>query len=244
MSQLSLPVKLRDDATFDNFFAKNNLQPINYLQRLINQNSNETIYLWGSSGSGCSHLLQACCHLASKNNYSSLYCSLKNILSFQTSVFDNIETLQLICLDDLDAITLYPHWQEALFHLYNRIGQTENKLLLTAKSPPNQLTFGLKDLISRLTASTIFQIKPLTDDQKIQALQTRAKLRGMELARNVCEFMLHHFCRDTTSLFAALDKLDEASLVEKHKLTIPFVKRVLLLPPGPPSWPSPRGGRD
>ena len=59
------------------------------------------------------------------------------------------------------------------------------------------------------------------------ALQLRAKGRGMEMSDEVAKFILSRAPRDTNDLFHLLDHLDDASLQQQRKLTIPFVKDVL-----------------
>ena len=68
----------------------------------------------------------------------------------------------------------------------------------------------------------------LRDEEKLAALQQRAKSRGMQLNDHVGRYLLSHCPRDMSALFSTLDQLDSASLEEKRLLTIPFVKSVLL----------------
>ena len=72
-----------------------------------------------------------------------------------------------------------------------------------------------------------FQVHTLSDEQKLAALQQRAKARGLQLEEEVGEFLLRHCPRDTRFLFEILEKLDAASLVAQRKLTIPFVRSIL-----------------
>ena len=60
--QLSLEVRLRDDATFANFHAPSAQACVHALQAQMDVGGEQAIYLWGGSGCGKSHLLQACCH--------------------------------------------------------------------------------------------------------------------------------------------------------------------------------------
>ncbi len=55
----------------------------------------------------------------------------------------------------------------------------------------------------------------------------RAERRGMTLVEEVGKYILTHCPRHMSTLFAALDVLDKASLAAQRKLTIPFVKSVL-----------------
>ena len=84
----------------------------------------------------------------------------------------------------------------------------------------------MPDLRSRLQWGPVFQLKPLSDEKKIIALQLRANQRGLVLPDNVAQYLLTHFPRDLFTLFERLDELDKASLAMQRRLTIPFIKSV------------------
>ncbi|HKJ77017.1 MAG TPA: DnaA/Hda family protein, partial [Gammaproteobacteria bacterium] len=86
---------------------------------------------------------------------------------------------------------------------------------------------GLPDLVSRLGWGLIFHVRPLSDEQMIDALQLRARQRGLDLPADVARYLLRHYRRDMTSLASLLERLDHASLVAQRRLTIPFVKQWL-----------------
>ena len=50
---------------------------------------------------------------------------------------------------------------------------------------------------------------------------------GFEISAQAGRFLLTHYDRDLASLWALLEKLDQASLAAKRKLTIPFLKKIL-----------------
>ena len=63
--QLPLSVKLNDEATLNNFFIGPNGQAVTAVETLADPHIGPvdfSLYLWGSAGSGRSHLLQAACH--------------------------------------------------------------------------------------------------------------------------------------------------------------------------------------
>uniref|UniRef100_UPI002B1D6593 HdaA/DnaA family protein n=1 Tax=Pseudomonas marginalis TaxID=298 RepID=UPI002B1D6593 len=85
------------------------------------------------------------------------------------------------------------------------------------------------DLASRLDWGLIYKLHPLSDEEKIQALQLRARMRGFELTEDVCRFVLKRLDRKMGTLFDILNELDHESIVAQRKLTIPFVKDILKL---------------
>lgn len=226
ITQLMLDVQMRDAATFANFYVGDNQNLIACLQKLIAKNES-FVYLWGASGSGRTHLLQACCHRVTEQELSVIYLSFNTITNLSPQILENVENLSLVCFDDVEKIAGNKIWEEALFHSFNRMRQAGTRLLIAGNAAPTNLPLTLADLSSRLSSGVTFQIKALTDEQKISALQMRAKIRGMNLPRNAAEFLLRRYQRDTNDLFNILEKLDKISLAEQHKLTIPFIKTVL-----------------
>ncbi|MEY3190127.1 MAG: DnaA regulatory inactivator Hda, partial [Pseudomonadota bacterium] len=55
----------------------------------------------------------------------------------------------------------------------------------------------------------------------------KAAKMGFEISPQAGRFLLTHCNRDLSSLWTLLIKLDKASLAEKRKLTIPFLKKIL-----------------
>ena len=224
--QLIFRLALRDDATFDNYYAGSNGAIIDALQRGVRGDGERMIYLWGAGSVGRSHLLQACCH-AMDDRHTVAYIDLKEYEDFSTEILAGLEAVDLVCLDNINAVLNRSDWEEALFHFYNRCRDQQRRLIVSGLSVPSQLPCELADLRSRLAWGLVFQIKPLDDTQKVAALMMRAKRRGMVLVDTAAQYLLHHSPRDLTQLFGVLDRLEKASLVEQRRITIPFIKSVI-----------------
>ena len=98
---------------------------------------------------------------------------------------------------------------------------------MSTSNNPRKLDCLLPDLASRLIWGGSFQLKILNDEDKPKALKTKAAQRGFELNDRVIEYLFRHYPRDIGSLMDLLDKLDKESLVQKTKITVPFVKQVI-----------------
>lgn len=225
--QLTLGVSLKDEATFTNYYIGQNQLLIEELKKTASGQGERVIYFCGSGGEGRTHLLQASCHEANQRNLNSVYIPLENLSDFSPDIFQGLETLPLVCIDDLHKISGKPEWEEAFFHAYNRIHDAGGFLIVTANVMPKTLGLSLPDVVSRLSWGMVFQLQPLTDAEKLQVLMMRATRRGMTLVEDVGRYILTHCPRHMSTLFAALDALDKASLAAQRKLTIPFVKEVL-----------------
>jgi len=227
-TQLTLNIKLRDDATFNNFYPANNGEIITHLKNISSGKGEQCIYIYGHPGSGRSHLLQACCHYATSHELAAIYLPLKTS-ALSPKILENLEDITLVCIDDIDNIIGQQQWEEKIFHFFNQLRQQQHYLLIAANTAPKNLNFLLPDLKSRLNWGLVLQLQSMSDEQKIKALCARAKARGINLPIGVSKYLLHTCSRNTTDLFSILDQLDQASLTAKHKLTIPFIKKVLFL---------------
>ncbi len=225
--QLPLGIELRSDASYENYIWEENAELRHCLSKL-EQNSEECcVYLWGEACSGKTHLLQAITQRSGAQNKLATYIPLKQCDDLDPSVFDGLEWLDVVLLDDLDAISGHREWEEALFHLYNRIKSTQKLLFISAVDRPAQVDLLLPDLVSRFNAGLLMRINPLTDAGKSKVLAMLASRKGMVLTIEVANFLINRYPRDMASLSALLDVLDRASLIAQRKLTIPFVKEVL-----------------
>lgn len=226
--QLSLGIRLDDSATFENFFVSElNRQLVEHLRRSPGESHQQYNYLWGPEGAGSTHLLQALCHEAGDRQQSAFYIPLANFCDYSPAIFEGLESLALVCLDDVQAIAGNAEWELALFNLFNRLRESGTCLCIAAKMSPRQLPLNLPDLLSRLLSGVIFSLQPLEDADKIRALQLRARQRGFEINEEVASYVLLRNDRGMNSLFALLDRLDQHSLETKRRITIPLVRELM-----------------
>ena len=225
--QLPLGLQLKASARFSNFVAGPNAELIGQLRQAARAPGETFFFCWGSAGSGRTHLLQACCHQAASDGRTVAYVSLRDTVGLSPALLEGWEQFDLVCVDDVDAVAGDPDWEEALFHLYNRMRESGSTLIVSASAAPAQLRIGLPDLLSRLGWGAVYQLKALDDTQRMQALQLRARQRGCEMPDETASYLLRRLPRDMPALFDLLDHLDQASLAAQRKLTVPFVKSVL-----------------
>lgn len=226
--QLALAIQPNLEATFADFCWGNNTLLQRELTSALSGLGERFIYIWGHAGSGKSHLLQACCQQLLTLNQSSLYLPLDTLKTWDPTVIHDLDTHQLLCIDELDAITGHTGWEEALFHLYNRVRDAGSSTMIIASAHPPQYTpITLPDLRSRLTSCLVMQVHELNDANKIKTLRAQAHKRGFELPDPVAQYLVNRSARNMHDLHTLLDRLDRASLAAQRKITIPFVKTTL-----------------
>lgn len=229
--QLSLGIKLDNQATFDNFYAPNGT-PQHLAKMLLQDEGKQYAYLCGSSGTGLSHLLQALCqsHSLRPASGAAIYLPLKELCDYPAEqVLQGLESSDIVCLDDLEEVAGREEWQEPLFNFFNLCNESGTRLIIAAHTLPDLLEVVLEDLLSRLKSGISLQLVDYKDADLRRLLQHRASGLGLYLSDDVALFLLHRLPRNTHVLMESLEKLDAVSLREQRRLTLPFVKGVLEL---------------
>jgi len=221
-AQLPLGIRLDAGASFGSYLASDNAEAVDAVKRAVAAGG--FVYLWGDSGCGRSHLLQAACREAADAGRRAAYLPLA---SLAPEALEGLEALDLVAIDDLESIARDHRWERALFSAYEALRGARATILVAGRTAPAGLPLALADLRSRLASAAVYQLRTLDDGGKHEALALRARLRGIELPEDTGQFLLTRYARDMHALCRLLDELDDASLVAQRRLTIPFVKSVL-----------------
>lgn len=227
LPQLPLQLAFTDPPSFAQYHAGANLEVVTALKRCVRGEGEPLLYLWGESGTGKSHLLQASCREAHALGKEVAYLPLAELNSHSPALLEGLERLELVCVDDIGAIAGQHDWEQGFCCCFNRLRETGTRLIMAGSLPPAHLPIQLPDLRTRLGWGLILRLKPLTDRDKLTALHLRARDLGLELSPQVGQFLLTRYPRDLTSLWRLLEQLDRATLAAKRKLTIPFLKQYL-----------------
>jgi len=214
MTQLLLGIAPEWNPTLDNFVAGRNVELLAALRHaLIAAQGERSIYVWGETGSGKSHLLQAAVGHARAAGQTAIYaCGTVP------------EAAQVVAVDDVEKLD--DAAQVALFALYNRLRESGAMLLVSGTQAPAFLKLR-DDLRTRLGWGLVYQAHGLSDEEKARALAQHARERGFGLSPEVTQYLLRHGRRDLPSLMAVLDALDEHSLRLHRAPTVPLLKEVL-----------------
>jgi DnaA family protein len=234
--QLVLPVSFRKQDSLNTFVKGANEHLVSYIQSTIKhvdesaQASQRICVITGASESGKSHLLLATCEQASLQGLSHQYLDMSQIINMPTELLIDFINKDVVCIDNLQVIDAMDEWQRAVFDTINQFTELNGRLLLiaTSRSIP-AMEFKLPDLKTRLMWGTNFTLHPLSDEDKQKALVKHMHALGVSYTDDVVAFLINRTSRSMHELITTLDALDKASLEEKRKITIPFVKSVLKL---------------
>ncbi len=226
--QLTLPLCRPPAADFDQFIASANEVALHALRAYLSDAPRQPLFfLAGEPGSGKTHLLTAACAELERHRGRAVYVPLDEADQLAPALLNGLESCDLVCLDDLDAVAGLAEWEEAVFHLFNRLREAGQRLLISARTLPAKLSIALPDLRSRLQWGASFRLRSPDDDIRARILKERAARRGMPLDDHLIAYLLKRHDRDTASLIAIIERLDQLSLARKKPVTLPLLREVL-----------------
>ena len=171
MQQLLLNLDTGNAPSLDSYLTGQNGEVVHLLREIADRTSREHfVYLWGQNATGKTHLLKAL----------SQFSPARYIPAEATeSDFSYFPDCDLYLLDDCEHLN--PEKQIAAFNLFNQV--RENNAYMITSGPCTPLALDLRDdLKSRLCWGLVYQIKSLSDEEKISALNEQAKQRGFTLS--------------------------------------------------------------
>ncbi|MDZ4146553.1 MAG: DnaA regulatory inactivator Hda [Burkholderiales bacterium] len=221
MQQLALDIGLATGPTLASYLAGPNLAA---LEHLVLWSGNPTrspvpTYLWGSPGSGKTHLL--------KGVREALRGQGAQVGWLDASVHEPPPFSEQWAAVMLDEVHLYTATQQhAAFNWFVNAQTHQRWVLAAGELPPAQLQLR-EDLRTRLGWGHVFGLQVLTEPERRAVLRQEADARGVFLGDEVMDFMLARFSRDLGTLMQLLSQLDGYALQTQRAITVPLVKSML-----------------
>lgn len=229
--QMPLKIGLRDDACFETFVTEKESQALalSGLQSALIQTNGNAFYLYGESGAGKTHLLQASCRYVTEKGQTSVYLPFgDHSLPLIPDVLIGLEQTPLVCLDDMTEIVGDSKWELALANLITKSSVQGHTVILAGQVSINDWSIKTNELAKALMMVLPIELHSVIEKEEvIVALQRHSKRLGFELPNDVGNYLVKQFSADLQELLAVLKLLEQATLVEKRRLTLPFVKQVL-----------------
>jgi DnaA family protein len=224
--QLPLALGLRPRVRLDDWIPGANAGVLAAARALLAGRERQ-LFVSGPPGSGRSHLLLGLCDAAERQGQQVGYLPLAETADLSVKLLEGLEQLDLLAVDDVQALAGRAEWELALFNLYNRARDRQVRLVFAAAAGPAALPLRLADLRTRLAWGLSFQLLPLDDAGRLTFLHHEAGHRGLALPEEAARHILRHCPRDLPSLRDVVERLDRAALAAQRRLTLPFVREQL-----------------
>jgi DnaA-homolog protein len=225
MKQIALDIGLTTGPTLQNFFPGPNHLAHAHLALWLGRGSGVSprspvpTYLWGNSGSGKTHLLEAV-RAALREQGSRV--GWMDAQDPEPEPFS--EHWEAVLIDDVHLYTAVQ--QQAAFNWFVNAQTHQRCVIATGDQPPAGLLLR-DDLRTRLGWGHVFGLKVLSEPERRAVLRKAADERGIFLGDEVMDFMLTRFSRDLASLMELLDLIDAYALRTKRAITVPMIRAMM-----------------
>ena len=229
--QLIFPFQINQKASFESFFCSpDNIELMSRLADLLVSKNADELIINGAEGSGKSFLMQAICNELSSSGKQFAFMPMNKAINMGVEIFQNLASLNAVCIDDLQLILSREEWETALFNLINECQQSNCSLILSfgGNQSLEDIT-QLPDLLSRIKRMEFMKLQAVQDECLNQALDFVSQQLGINLEKAELEFLLKHQTREFSLLVDNLMVLDKQAASLKRKITIPLIKETLNL---------------
>ncbi len=228
-TQLIFPFQLNQRATFKSFFwSPDNIDLKNRLDDLVNGDDFSELIIHGKNGSGKSFLMQAICNEFSSRKTKFAFMPMKKAIKMGHELFQNLSSLDAVCIDDIQLLLSNADWERAMFNLINECQQFNCSLIFALGGDKSlDETIKLPDLVSRIKRMEFMTLKKIEDELHYKALDFVSRQLEINLKKAELEYLLNHQVREFSILVENLIALDKQAGILKRKITIPLIKETL-----------------
>jgi len=225
MKQIALDIGLSTGPSLANFCAGPNNAVLRHMEIWLGGKTTQPnrspvpTYLWGTQGSGKTHLLKAAREGLREQGARAGWLD----PSVQIApAFD--EQWAAVLMDDVHHFNTQQ--QHTAFSWFVQAQSLQRPVIASGEFAPSELALR-DDLRSRLGWGHIFRLQLLSEPERRAVLRQAADARGVFLGDEVMDFMLTRFSRDLGHLMELLELLDGYSLQTQRPITIPLIKSMM-----------------
>ena len=196
------------------------------------------LLIYGGSGLGKTHLMQAIGNHIVENRYARriMYVTseqftsdfIKSIQSNKTDSFSRTyRKADVLLIDDVQFFMAKDKTQEEFFHTFNSLHQAGKQLVFSSDRPPRDLEGFNERLVSRLQWGLVAELRSPEYETRLAILRCQAQEDGIELPDDVANFLAMHITSNVRSLQSALIHLLAQSSLVRRKITIDLARDVI-----------------
>lgn len=234
--------QLNPHYTFNNYIeGDSNKLPYSmgtWISEHPNSMSFNPMFLYGSSGCGKTHLINAM-GLKTKELYPRkrvLYISARLFqVQYTNAVMQGklnefiafYQTIDMLIVDDIQEWMTAPKTHETFFHIFNHLYRNGKRIILASDRPPVDLK-GLPDrMLTRFSCGLIAEMERPSVQLSIDILKSKIRRDGLKIPENVIRFIAETANGSVRDLQGVVNSLMAYSIVYNCDINMTLAERVI-----------------
>ncbi|MFS8617667.1 MAG: chromosomal replication initiator protein DnaA, partial [Solitalea sp.] len=196
------------------------------------------LFLYGQTGLGKSHLIQAI-GSSVKTNFPDKMVLYVQAEKFVQQYIDSVKNstindfvnfyqlIDVLLIDDIQFFSGKEKTQEVFFSIFNHLHTSGKQIVMTSDKPPKDLVGVQERLLSRFKWGLSADLQSPDLETRIAILQTKMKADGIILPDEVIEYVAHNIDSNVRDLEGALISLLAQSTLNRKEVDLPLAKQML-----------------
>lgn len=201
------------------------------------------LFIYGESGLGKTHLMQAIGHYIVFNNPKLKVRYIKTE-DFTNELINNIRrggdindrmskfrqkyrNIDVLLLDDIQFIESKERTMEEVFHTFDSLHNNNKQIVITSDRPPKDIPTLPERLRTRFEWGLMVDITPPDFETRVAILANLAEEIGMKISSNVLEFVAQNFTKNVRELEGAFNKISAYASIQNIELDLDTAKKIL-----------------
>ncbi len=242
LKKVNIDSQLNPNYSFDNFIEGDCNRLARSAGYAVAKNPGGTAFnpllIYGGVGLGKTHLVHSI-GIEIKNNHPSktvLYVSSEKFThQFIDAVRNNnqndfihfYQMIDVLIIDDVQFFSGKEKTQDVFFHIFNHLHQTGKQLILTSDKAPVELQGMEQRLLSRFKWGLSADLQNPGLETRIAILETKMYNEGLELPKEVVEYLAYSITTNIRELEGALISLLAQSSLNKKAITLELAKQMI-----------------
>lgn len=188
--------------------------------------------IYGGTGLGKTHLLQAIGHFAqteataenilymTSQEFINQYMNYIRHKKDSTSFYRKFVDIELLLIDDIHFFSGKPSTQKEFFRIFNRLLIQNKQIVLSSDRPPEKIPDMMEHIINRFLGGLITDIQPPNFATRIAIIKKKAEIDGISLPEEVIQYIAGQITSNVRELEGTLIKLIASASFTGKEITI------------------------
>ncbi|MEA1914600.1 MAG: chromosomal replication initiator protein DnaA [Campylobacterota bacterium] len=194
------------------------------------------LFLYGGTGLGKTHLLQAIGNSAVESEKTVIYVTIEQFMNDFTFSIKNknmdhfrnkYRKCDLLLIDDVQFLSGKEQTQEEFFHTFNELHGRQKQIVLTSDRLPSQIAGLVDRLKSRFEWGLTADIKFPELETKIAIIEKKSELNGIELSRDVINYIAANLDNSVREIEGVLIRINANATLLNQEINIDLAKSIL-----------------